>query len=79
MFLKFAQVCGIMTGGHLGAADCFHNHHQSWLTIGCWNMCSVVEAEGSVATASVSEGQVDHKINFLVNELCRFDISIYRN
>jgi len=66
-----------MTGGHLGAAGCFHNHHQSWLNIGCQNMRSLVEAEGSVATASVRGGvQVDRKINFLVVELHRFDIRI---
>jgi len=44
-----------MTGDHLGAANCFHSHHQSWLNIGCWNMYFLVKAEGSVATASVEE------------------------
>jgi len=40
-------------------------------------MCSLVEAEGSVVTASVrGEVQVDRKINVLVNELHRFDMSI---
>jgi len=41
-------------------------------------MCSLVEAEGSVATASVRGGvQVDHKINsVLVDELHCFDMSI---
>ena len=55
----------------------FHNHHQSWLNIGCWNMGSLVEAEGSVATVSVRGGvQVDRKMNFVVDELCHFDMSI---
>jgi len=40
-------------------------------------MCSLVKAEGSVVTASVREEvQVDRKINILVDELCRFDMSI---
>ena len=66
-----------MIGGHLGAAGCFNNHCQSWLNIGCWNMRSLVEAEGSVATASVRGGvQVDRKINLLVDELRHFDMCI---
>ena len=66
-----------MAGSHLGAASYFHNHHHSWLNNGCWNVCSLVEAEGSVATASVrGEVQGDHKIKFMVDELCRFDMSI---
>ena len=37
----------------------------------------LVEAEGSVATASVRrEVQVDRKINILVKELCCFNMSI---
>ena len=40
-------------------------------------MRSHVDAEGSVATASVRrEVQVDRKINFLVKELHRFNMSI---
>ena len=40
-------------------------------------MHSLAEAEGSVATASVRrEVQVDRKINFLVKELCRFNMRI---
>ena len=40
-------------------------------------MCSLVEAEGSVATASVRrEVRVDWKIHFLVKELCCFNMSI---
>ena len=66
-----------MTGGHLAAAGCSHNHRQSWLNIGCWNVRSLVEAEGSVATASVrGEVQVDRKINFLFDELHPFNMSI---
>jgi len=65
VLLKVARVCGIMTIGHLGAAGCFHNNYQSWLNIGCWNMHSLVEAEGSIATVSVRGGvQVDCKIIF---------------
>ena len=37
-------------------------------------MCSLVEAEGSVATER--RGPSDCKINFLVDELCHFDMSI---
>ena len=37
-------------------------------------MCSLVEAEGSVATER--RGPSDCKINFLVDELSRFDMSI---
>ena len=66
-----------MVGGHLVTAGCFNNHCHSWLNVGCWNMRSLVEAEGSVATASTWRCvQVDHKINFLVRELRCFDMHI---
>ena len=68
-----------MISGLLGAVGCFNNHCRSWLNVGCWNMRSLVEPEGSVATASVRRGvQVDRKIIFLVEELCRFNMSITR-
>ena len=57
------------------AAGCSHNHCRSWVNIGSWNLRSLVESEGSVATASTRRGvQVDRKVNLLVGELCRFDI-----
>jgi len=60
-----------MTSDHLGAAGCFHNHHQSWFNIDCWNVCSLVEAEESVATASVRRGvQVDNPGLILVAGMC---------
>ena len=49
-----------MTGGQLEAAGCSHNHYHSWLNIGSWNLCSLVESEGSVVTVSTRRGvQVD--------------------
>ena len=67
----------MMTGGHLRAAGCSHDHHHSWLSIGSWNLSSLVESEGSVATASTRTGvQIDQKVNLLVEELCHFKISI---
>ena len=40
-------------------------------------MHSLVEFEGSVATASTRRGiQVDRKVNLLVGGLCHFDVSI---
>jgi len=67
-----------MTGSSLlRAAGCSHNRSRSWVNIGSWNLRSLVESEGSVATASTGRGvQVDHKVNLLVGELRRFDISI---
>ena len=72
-----AQVAELMTGGRLRAADCSHNHRHFWLSVGSWNLHSLVESEGSVATASTRRGvQVDRKVNLLVEELRRFEISI---
>ena len=66
-----------MTGGGLRAAGCSHNHRHSRLGIGSWNLHSIVESEGSVATASTRRGgQVDHKVNLLVEELRCFEITI---
>jgi len=64
-----------MTGSsRLRATGCSHNHCRSWANIGSWNLHSLVESEGSVATASTRRGvQVDRKVNLLVGEL---DISI---
>ena len=66
-----------MRSGHLGSAGCSHNQRGSCFNVSCWNMRFLVEAEGSVATVSVRrEVHVDWKINFLVKELCRFNMSI---
>ena len=66
-----------MIGCRLRAAGCSHNHRHSWLAIGSWNLHSIVESEGSVATASTRRGvQVDRKVNLLVEELRCFEISI---
>ena len=66
-----------MTDSCLRIAVCFHNHRHSWLNIGSWNLRSLVESEDSVAAASTRRGvQVDQKVNLLVAELHRFDISI---
>jgi len=69
-----------MTGSsRLRAAGCSHNRCRSWVNIGSWNLHSLVESEGLVATASTRRGvQVDHKVNLnlLVGELRHFDISI---
>ena len=63
-----------MTVGNTG---CFNNHRRSCLNVGCWNVHYLVEAEGPVTTASTRRGvSVDHKINFLVKELRRFEMSI---
>ena len=42
-----------MTVGNTG---CFNNHRRSRLNVGCWNVRSLVEAEGSVTTASTRRG-----------------------
>ena len=61
----------------VGSAGCYNNHRQSHLNVGCWNVRSLVEAEGPVTTASTRRGvSVDRKINFLVGELRRFEMSI---
>ena len=72
-----ARVAELMTGGHLRAAGCSHTHCHSWFSIGSWNLHSLVESEGSVAIASTRRGvHVDRKVNLLVEELRRFEISI---
>ena len=72
-----AQEAELMSGGCFRSAGCSHNHCHSWLGIGRWNLHSLVESEGSVATASTRRGvQVDRKVNLLVDELRRFEISI---
>ena len=77
MVSNFARDAKSRRSGHLGSADCSNNQRCSWFNVGCWNMRSLVEAEGSVATASVRrEVQVDRKINFLVKELRHFNMSI---
>ena len=63
-----------MTVGNTG---CFNNHRRSCLNVGCWNVHYLVEAEGPVTTASTRRGvSVDRKINFLVEELHCFEMSI---
>ena len=57
----------------VGSASCYNNRRQSHLNVGCWNVHSLVEAEGLVTTASIRRGvSVDHKINFLAGELRRW-------
>ena len=69
-----------MTGSYLRSAGCSNNHRCSWLNIGSWNLHSLVESEGSAATASTRRGvQVDQKVNLLVRELCRFDKNISKS
>jgi len=49
----------------------------SWFNISDWNLCLLVESEGSAVTESTRRGvQVDRKVNLLVGELCHFDMSI---
>ena len=72
-----ARVAELMTGGCLRSASCSHNHCHSWLNVGSWNLCLLVESEGSVATVSTRRGvHIDRKVNLLVEELHRFEISI---
>ena len=72
-----ARVAELMTGSRLRAAGCSHNRRHSWLSVGSWNLRSLVESESSVATVSTRRGvHVDRKVNLLVEELCRFEISI---
>jgi len=41
--------------------------------VGCWNVCSLVEADGGVKTVSVRTGKhLDRKIKFLVKDLKHF-------
>ena len=66
-----------MTVGCLDHASCYNNqcsHHN----VGCWNICSLVEAEGSVNTPSIKRGvSIDRKITLiLVEELRWFEMSI---
>ena len=53
---------------------------KSLLRVGCWNVRSLVEADGGVKTATVRTGPssvaVDKKIHFLVRELMRFRMGI---
>ena len=53
----------------------FH-HLKSFLRVGCWNVHSLVEADGGFKTATVRTGKhpvaVDRKIKFLVNEVKTF-------
>ena len=52
-------------------------YRQSCLNVGCWNVYSLVEAEGPVTNRINQRGvSVDCKINFLVGELRRFEMSI---
>ena len=57
----------------------FH-HLKSILRVGCWNVCSLVEADGGVKTATVRAGPsfvaVDKKVRFLVRELMHFRMGI---
>ena len=56
------------------------NHLKSILRVECWNVCSLVEADSGVKTATVHAGPssvaVDKKIHFLVHELMRFRMGI---
>ena len=63
-----------MTDSCLRVADYSNN---LWLNIGSWNLRLLVESVGSVATASTRKDvQVDQKVNLLVGEQRRFDMSI---
>ena len=56
-----------------------HSHHGH-LRIGCWNMRSLVEAEGPVETSAVRPSTrgvaVDRKVSFLVRELKKYDVHV---
>ena len=56
-----------------------HSHHCH-LRIGCWNMRSLVEAEGPVETSVVRPSTrgvaVDRKVSFLVRELKKYDVQV---
>ena len=72
-----AKVAESITDGCLIASDYSNNHRHSWLNIGSWNLHLLVESVGSVATASTRKDvQVDQKVNLLVGEQRRFDMSI---
>ena len=57
----------------------FH-HLKSILRVGCWNVRSLVEADGGVKTATVRAGPgsvvVDKKVRFLVRELMCFRMGV---
>ena len=42
-----------MTGGHLKIVPVVLTTIVSWINFGCWNMRSLVESKGSVATREV--------------------------
>ena len=43
---------------------------------GCWNMPSLVEAEGLVTTASIKRGVSIDQYYFSIEKLCQFEMSI---
>ena len=73
-FIKFAME---VENFHLTKQPGLHpsgfHRLKSFLRVGCWNVCSLVEADGGVKTATVRTGKqpvaVDRKIKFLVDEL----------
>ena len=60
--------------GCLDHAGYCNNHCHSCLNICYWNMHPLSEAEGSITSASNKRGV--SMINFLVEELRRFEMSI---
>ena len=60
---------------HPGSSNCLN-----FLHVGCWNVRSLVEMDGGIKTATVRPKghpvRIDKKINFLVQELRRFHMSI---
>ena len=57
-----------------------HSRHGQRLHIGCWNMRTLVEEEGSIAMSVVRPSSrgvtVDHKATLMVQELKRFRMNI---
>ena len=57
-----------------------HSRHGQRLHIGCWNMRTLVEAEGSIATSVVRPSSrgvtVDRKATLMVQELKRFRMNV---
>ena len=64
----------------MGSAPWWFSPPEVHLVCGCWNVCSLVEADSGVKTATVCAGPssvvVDKKIHFLVHEFMCFRMGI---
>ena len=66
-------VC-VLLGGDSGS------RRAQRLNIGCWNMCTLVDSEGSIATAISRKGgrgvTVDRKVSLMVQELKKYGMNV---